>query len=53
MCATCGIIFEVKEDPKFCSDKCRKHVKESQMGYLKKGMPKSRQSVASGMPTEI
>ncbi len=36
MCASCGVIFEVKNDVKFCSEKCKHKFKQSNLGFIKK-----------------
>ncbi|AJF59613.1 MAG: hypothetical protein QT03_C0001G0103 [archaeon GW2011_AR10] len=40
MCPRCGVVFEVKSDPVFCSEKCKRLFSESSLGYLK-GRPSS------------
>jgi len=39
LCVRCGIIFEVKDDPKFCSDKCKKLFRQSSLDYIKRDTP--------------
>ncbi len=36
------MIFEVKEDPKFCSDKCKNKFKQSNLAFIKKPTPPRR-----------
>jgi len=36
ICARCGSIFEVTNDPKFCSDKCARQFQQSSLSFIKK-----------------
>jgi len=36
ICASCGIIFEVKDDSKFCSEKCKHKFKQSNLTFIKR-----------------
>lgn len=36
ICARCGVIFEVKDNPKFCSTKCERMFQQSSLTLIKK-----------------
>ncbi|MDO8428220.1 MAG: hypothetical protein Q7S92_03335 [Candidatus Diapherotrites archaeon] len=31
ICASCGVVFEVKTDPSFCSEKCKSNFPKSSL----------------------
>ena len=42
ICVRCGVIFEVKDDQKYCSEKCRKLFEQSSLPLIKKPTPERK-----------
>ncbi|MEK6958666.1 MAG: DUF2116 family Zn-ribbon domain-containing protein [archaeon] len=39
ICVRCGVIYEVKEDQRYCSDKCKRLFEQSSLSLIKKATP--------------
>lgn len=42
ICFGCGTVFEVKDDPKHCSEKCKKRAGQSMLDLIKTATPERR-----------
>ncbi len=52
ICAGCGIIFEVKSDPIFCSETCKVRFHTSGIAALKGRPPERMQGISSDASSE-